>query len=183
MLKKLSGFFVVILLVFTACSGGRDKKITEIKDLESRLLKDSTSAKDEVAAYNLQVAYTDFSDKYPEDAEAPEYLFKAANLSIGLGWGESAINILNKFIDVYPQHANTPEAVFYKAFVYDNQLNDDVKAGEVYREYLEKYPNHEYAASADASIKNLGKSDEDLVREFEAKLNADSTQSVSVVEK
>jgi TolA-binding protein len=100
-------------------------------------------------------------------------------LSIGLGWGESAINILNKFIDIYPNHKRTPEALFYKAFVYDNQLNDDVKAGEVYREYLEKYPNHEYASSADASIKNLGKSDEDLVREFEAKMQADSTVSAS----
>jgi outer membrane protein assembly factor BamD (BamD/ComL family) len=180
MIKKLTGFFLIVLLAFTACSGGRDKKIAEIKDLENRLLKDSTSAKDEVAAYNLQVAYTDFSEKYPQDAEAPEYLFKAANLSIGLGWGESAINILTKFIDTYPQHARTPEALFYKAFVYDNQLNDDVKAGEAYRLYLEKYPKHEYASSAEASIKNLGKSDEDLVREFEAKLNADTTQSASV---
>ena len=180
MLRKLPGFFVVALLVFTACSGGRDKKIAEIKDLESRLLKDSTAAKDEVAAYNLQVAYTDFSERYPDDAEAPEYLFKSANLSIGLGWGESAINILNKFIDVYPQHTRTPEALFYKAFVYDNQLNDDVKAGEVYRQYLEKYPTHDYVTSAEASIKNLGKSDEDLVREFEAKMAADSTQSASV---
>lgn len=180
MLNKISSFLVVLLLVFAACGGGRDEKIAKIKELESRLLKDSTSAKDEVAAYNLQVAYTEFSEKFPEDAEAPEYLFKAANLSIGLGWGESAINILNKFIDIYPKHTKTPEALFYKAFVYDNQLNDDVKAGEMYREYLEKYPNHEYAASAEASIKNLGKTDEELVREFEARIQSDSSASAQV---
>ncbi len=174
----VSGFFISSILLFAACGGGRDEKIANIKDLESRLLKDSTSAKDEVAAYNLQVAYTDFAEDFPKDPEAPEYLFKAANLSINLAWGESAINILNKFINLYPDHSKAAQAYFYKGFVYDNQLNDDVKAGEVYRLFLEKYPNHEFAAAADASIKNLGKSDEDLIKEFEM-MNAAADSSTA----
>lgn len=167
MRKLVSGLALFTLVLLFACGAGRDEKIASIKDLESRLLKDSVSAKDEVAAYNLQVAYTDFAEDFPKDPEASEYLFKAANLSINLGWGESAINILNKFIDLYPNDKRTPEAYFYKAFVYDNQINDDVRAGEVYRTYIEKYPSHEFASAADASIKNLGKSDEDLIKEFE----------------
>lgn len=169
MRNLVSVVLVFAVIMFASCGASRDEKIASIKELETRLLKDSVSAKDEVAAYNLQVVYTDFSDDFPTDPEAPEYLFKAANLSINLGWGQSAIDILNKFISTYPDHAKTPEAYFYKGYVYDNQLNDDVKAGEVYQAYIEKYPNHDFAAAAEASIKNLGKTDEELIKEFEMK--------------
>ena len=179
MFRLLSGILVVLTLVLSACGAGREETIAKIKELEGRLLKDSTNAKDEVAAYNLQVAYSDFSEKFPKDPEAPEYLFKAANLSIGLGWSESAITILDKLMTLYPEDKRSAEALFYKAFVYDNQINDDAKAGEVYREFLSKYPQHEFAASAQMSIESLGKSDEDLLREFEAKLAADSNAVAS----
>lgn len=175
MQKILSAIFLSALLIFTACGEGREEKLAKIKDLEGRLLADSVKAKDEVAAYNLQVAYTDFQESFPEDELSSEYLFKAANLGINMGWGESSINILDKFILLYPDNKRTPEAYFYKGYVYDNIVNDDAKAGEVYRLFLEKYPNHAFAASADASIKALGKSDEELIREFEEMNNkADS---------
>lgn len=177
---KLTTYFSVfglsVLLILAACNGGREEKLNKIKDLESRLLQDSLKAKDEVAAYNLQVAYTEFAEKYPTDSLAPEYLFKAANLSMSLNWGKSAMDILDKFTSVYPDHKRAAEALFYKGFVYDNQLNDDALAGNYYREFLKKYPNHEFAASAEASIKNLGKSDEELIREFET-MNADTSKT------
>lgn len=169
----IKGITFSSLLIVAACGNGREERLAKIKDLETRLLQDSLKAKDEVAAYNLQVAYTDFAEVYPKDSLAPEYLFKAANLSMSLNWGKSAIDILDKFINIYPEHKHAAEALFYKGFVYDNQLNDDAKAGEFYREFLKKYPTHEFAASADASIRNLGKTDEELIREFE-KMNADT---------
>ena len=176
--QLITGITFSGLLIIAACSGGRDEKLTKIKDLETRLLQDSLKAKDEVAAYNLQVAYTDFAERFPQDSLAPEYLFKAANLSMSLNWGKSAIDILEKFLSIYPDHKRASEALFYKGFVYDNQLNDDAKAGECYREFLKKYPTHEFASSADASIKNLGKTDEELIREFE-KMNADTAATAS----
>jgi len=167
MQRILTAFFLSALLIFTACGESREDKLAKIKDLEARLLSDSTKAKDEVAAYNLQVAYTDFQESFPDDELAPEYLFKAANLGINMGWGEPSIKILEKFIDLFPNHQRAPEALFYEAYVYDNIENNDVKAGEIYRDFLVKYPNHAFAPSADASIKALGKSDEDLIKEFE----------------
>jgi hypothetical protein len=44
--------------------------------------------------------------------------------------------------------------------------------------FLKKYPKHPYCKDAEMSIKNLGKTDEELIREFE-KMNADSTQKKS----
>jgi outer membrane protein assembly factor BamD (BamD/ComL family) len=173
--KFLSILLIFSSLLLTSCGDNRDESIKKIKELESKLMKDSTKAKDEVSAYNLQVAYSQFQENFPEDPEAPEYLFKAADLSISLSWGESAIAILDEFLQFYPNHKRAAEALFYKGYVYDNQINDDVKAGEFYRAFLKKYPNNAFAPSVEASIKNLGKSDEELIKEFE-KMNGDTAK-------
>jgi len=173
--KLLSIVLIFFSVLLVGCGDNRDESIKKIKDLETKLMKDSTKARDEVSAYNLQVAYSQFQEKFPEDPEAPEYLFKAADLSISLSWGESAIAILDKFLEVYPNHKRASEALFYKGYVYDNQINDDVKAGEFYRAFLQKYPQNAFAPSVEASIKNLGKSDEELIKEFE-KMNVDTAK-------
>lgn len=182
---KLFKLFTVLsfsaLILITACGGGRDEKLAKIKDLETRLMQDSLKPKDEVAAYNLQVAYTEFAELYPKDSLAPVYLYKAANLSMNLNWGKSAIDILEKFLTLYPDHKLASDALFFKGFVFDNQLNDDAKAGECYREFLKKYPTHAFASSAEASIHNLGKTDEELIREFE-KMNSDTSKQAATTE-
>lgn len=166
-------FFVLILL--TSCSDVRKEKLDKITSLESKLKQDSLKVRDEVAAYNLQLAYTDFAANFPKDTLAPSYLFKAANLTMNMNWGKSSVDIINKFTETYPEDKRVPEALFYKAFIYDNQLNDDAKAGECYRIFLKRFPTHAFASSADASIKNLGKTDEELIREFE-RMNADTSK-------
>jgi outer membrane protein assembly factor BamD (BamD/ComL family) len=171
---------ICLAMSLFSCSPNREETIKKIKELESKLMKDSTMAKDEVSAYNLQVAYSDFQERFPEDPEAPEYLFKAANLSINLSWGESAILLLDKLLTDYPNNKHAAEALFYKGYVYDNQINDDVKAGQFYRDFLKKYPNNAFSPSVEASIKNLGKSDEELIKEFE-KLNRDTAKKDTTV--
>jgi outer membrane protein assembly factor BamD (BamD/ComL family) len=166
-------FFGLILL--TSCTDARKEKIDKITSLETKLKQDSLKVRDEVAAYNLQLAYTDFASSFPKDTLAPAYLFKAANLSMSMNWGKSSVDIINKFTETYPDDKRIPEALFYKAFVYDNQLNDDAKAGECYRNFIKRFPSHAFAASAEASIKNLGKTDEELIREFE-RMNADTSK-------
>ena len=167
-------FFGLILL--TSCSDPRKEKLDKITSLETKLKQDSLKVRDEVAAYNLQLAYTDFASSFPKDTLAPAYLFKAANLSMSMNWGKSSVEIINKFTEAYPEDKRIPEALFYKAFIYDNQLNDDAKAGECYRNFIKRFPNHAFASSAEASIKNLGKTDEELIREFE-RMNSDTTKA------
>ncbi len=175
MIQKLTIGLLFILTIFvTSCGNSSEEAATKITELEKKLLDANGNPINEVAAYNLQVEYDDFAVKFPEDPKAPEYLFKAANISINLGWGESAIKILDKFLEKFPEQKRAPEAMFFLGFVYDNQVNDDTKAGEYYKQFLKKYPSHSFAKDAEASIKNLGKTDEELMREFE-KLNNDTT--------
>jgi len=175
-MKRYTYFIGILCLIitFSSCGNKREAELQKIKELETKLFTDSNKVKDEVSAYNLQVAYTHFAEEFPADPEAPEYLFKAADLGLGMSWSKSTIDFLDKIIREYPDYPKVPDAVFLKAFVYDHQLNDDVKAGEIYKEFIAKYPDHVFTKDAQASLNNLGKSDEDLIREFEA-MNAETS--------
>ncbi len=174
MQKFTIGFLFVLSMFVISCGGSKDEAVQKITELEKKLLDQNGNPINEVSAYNLQVEYDDFAMNFSEEPEAPEYLFKAANISINLGWGESAVKILEKFLEKFPENAKAPEALFFLGFVYDNQINDDAKAGDYYKQFLKKYPAHTFAKDAEASIKNLGKTDEELMREFE-KINGDSS--------
>jgi hypothetical protein len=61
------------------------------------------------------------------------------------------------------------------AFTYENTLGNIGKANEFYTKFLDKYPDHELADDARTAIKFLGKSPEEMVREFE-KMSTDSVK-------
>ena len=84
--RAITAVFFGIIFCLSSCGPNRDKAIAEIKELEAKALKDSTEPVSGEYAYNLQMAYGEFADKFPEDPEAPEYMFKSANLSIHLGY-------------------------------------------------------------------------------------------------
>jgi len=46
----------------------------------------------------------------------------------------------------------------------------------LYREFLQKYPNHEFADDAELSLKNLGKTPEELLEQFQKTATGDSIQ-------
>jgi outer membrane protein assembly factor BamD (BamD/ComL family) len=93
----------------------------------------------------------------------------------------SAYNLQVEYDDFatrFPDDPKAPEALFFLGFVYDNQINDDTKAGTYYNDFLKKYPKHVLAKDVEASIRNLGKTDEELIREFE-RMNGDSARKDS----
>lgn len=58
------------------------------------------------------------------------------------------------------------------AFIYENQLHGAEKAKKLYEEFMKKYPDHELAKDVKFSLDHIGKSDEELIKEFEAKQKA-----------
>lgn len=168
--------FTVTSLCLSSCGKSREESIKKITDLEARTEKESGSPSEAQLSYDLEVLYTDFAQRFPEDSMAPAYLFKAIDRNVKMGWGDRAVKAADLFLNKYPNDRRAPDALFYKAFVYDNQLNDDVSAGTFYNEFIQKYPKHPFAPSAEASIRNLGKTDEELIREFENGLVGDSLE-------
>ncbi|GIV44778.1 MAG: hypothetical protein KatS3mg035_1901 [Bacteroidia bacterium] len=121
------------------------------------------------AAAKIVKLYNQLATNYPDDSKAPEYLFKAGEVSMGINMDFDAIGYFQRLERDYPKFDKAPHALFLQAFIWDNKLNDDNKAEFIYKQFLEKYPMHEMAKDAQFSLDNLGKSDEELIKEFEQK--------------
>lgn len=145
----------------------RDTLVHVIELLEQKLKTQQT------IDYNLGAAmvnaYMDFFNNYPKDAAAADYLFKAAEVSMNVKQSEKAIELFQKVNDVYPNFGKASFALFLQGFIYETQLNDITKAKGKYSQVVEQYPDTKIAEDAKASIANLGKSNEELIKEFEKK--------------
>lgn len=112
--------------------------------------------------------YEQWADSLPQHPRSPEYLFIASDLSINSINVNRTMRLLDKVISGYSDYANRGLCMFLKGFVYEEQLNDTASARVQYEAFLKEYPEHEFADDAHLAIRNLGKSVEDLIREFES---------------
>lgn len=160
---------VVISLFCFSCTSSRDKMAGIISVMESDIKTaqktDSNSVKELISAY------LNFASKYAKDSLAPEYLYRAAGLANGFNRGTQSIDLYESIIHTYPDYKRLPECYFMVAFAYENVQGDIGKASEYYNKFLEKFPDHSLADDARAALKYLGKSSDEMIKEFE-KMNA-----------
>jgi outer membrane protein assembly factor BamD (BamD/ComL family) len=165
---------IIFALSLFSCSPSHDEMINKITKMESELK--SSQKVDSNAVTGLLSTYQNFASKYAEDTMAPEYLYKAAGLAVGFNRGTQAIDIYESIINTYPEYKRVPECYFMEAFAYENVIGNIAKANEFYNRFLVKFPKHDLADDAQSAIKYLGKSPEEMVREFE-RMNADSSNT------
>lgn len=159
------------LIVFAGCkSDPKTEQLQLIKQTESELY--GSESFDKSNAVKLVDLYYNFSEQYPNDTLAAVYLYKAAEIAMNTQLSDRSIAYFDKLLVNYPEFEKAPECLFLKAFVYENQLNDIEKAGKLYKDFIEKYPEHPLVKDAEASIKFLGKSPEELVKIFQ-EMNAE----------
>lgn len=129
---------------------------------------------DQKVAMETLMGYEKFVNSFPDDSASPGYLYKAADLAQGMKKSKEAIRFYKEFIVKYPQHPKVAASYFLMAFVYDNELHNKDSAKILYKEFLEKFPNHQLAPSAKASLDQIemGLTDEELVKMFEARLDS-----------
>ena len=178
-MKKLAMFMVLTAFVFAGCRNANEQKKKsetvsaeelkkEIAELEKQLFDDKSNTIDLVKSNLLIEKYTRFADLFPNDSMAPEFLFKASDIAMNSSKPGKTISLYNRIIKNYPGYKNVSACYFLKGFVYDDQLKEYGKAEKYYRLYLEKYPDGEFADDAEAALKYLGKSPEELIKLFEA---------------
>ncbi|KAF0131257.1 MAG: hypothetical protein FD155_921 [Bacteroidetes bacterium] len=167
-LKVLIVFGVIILAI--SCQNNKQAKVLSAKEkielLESKLFGQE-SQYNSADALQLMQLYERYADSLPADPLSAEYLFKAADISLYQREGQLTLALLEKLIENYPGHPHVAMSTFLKAFVYDTRLNDTASARRYYNEFIEKFPDNEFADDANNAIRNLGKSPEELIREFE----------------
>jgi len=177
-MKHLVYFSLITLLsiFISSCGNNANKTKAEVNIddsiafYEQSLFGQSDVNKVDIkGALKLSDYYYQWAMENKGDSLAPEYLLKSADLAMNMKKPVPAINAFNVILMDYPEHKNAPYALFLKAFVYEDILNNTEKARQYYQEFLIKFPDNEYTDDVRISLKNLGKTPEDLIKEFENK--------------
>lgn len=175
-MKSISRLFskaFLILLFLAACTSPQTKLSGEIKEAEKKLFGDSSLVPSPKSARDMIALYSKYADQFPDDTASAAYLFKAGDLSSKLNETEASIAYFSKLISKYPNSVNAPVALFLQGFIYENQAGNPMKAKPYYEEFLRKYPDHPLTGDVQFSLDHLGKTPEELIKEFE--LNSDSS--------
>jgi TolA-binding protein len=172
-MKNFRIVFMLFVMAIFIIQCSPDPK-AKIKDLEKKMSADDFKLDDngKQTATELINAYLDYAEKHKDSPESPDYLYKAADLSLNTNQSRQALDLYNRIIYQYPDYKKAPECLFLMGYIYENYLQELGKAKEIYEQFIAKYPTHEFADDAKVSIENLGKSPEELIRSFEEKNKA-----------
>ncbi|MGZ3866165.1 MAG: tetratricopeptide repeat protein [Bacteroidia bacterium] len=141
-----------------------------LKDIET-LEKELYAAQElnEEKAKKMISLYETYYNYYYKDLGCADYLFKAGEIAENINQPYRAIGFYTKCYEEYPMFKYNNLCLFRMANLYDYKLNDYVKAKALYQEVMEKFPKTPLAKDADAAIKMMGKSDQQMIQEFEKK--------------
>lgn len=173
-MKKTLRLMLAVVLAFGMFACG-EKKITEeeLQKLESTLLE--TEPVNAEAVPGVVEKFCKFVEQNPDAATAPEWLFKALDLSVNFLEPEKTIEIGEEFINEFPNDEKAPMALFVLgSMVYDDQLHDLDKAREMYEIILSDYSDSDFVPSAEAALKFLGMTPGEIVQHFEQMNQLDS---------
>ena len=113
-------------------------------------------------------AFTDYAFYCESDSMSPIYLVKTAQIAMAINNANQAKVVLDRCISNYPKFKNKPAAMFMLGQLYDEQhlLNNEEEAKKIYEALIYEYPKSDWATNAKAAIKLLGKTDEQIIKEF-----------------
>ncbi len=177
MLKKciFSLFFVSLLLMFSCKESDEEKD--EAHDPEEAVLMYQTISElehqlflsdepDTLLAEKMIDKYVKYANKFPNDTASPEFLFKAAEISMNFGLPSDAINYLSRIEARYKDFDKYGTCLFLKAFIYNYYLNNISEAERYYSKFIEEYPNHALVENAKSSLMFLDFDDNQLIEVF-----------------
>jgi TolA-binding protein len=144
-------------------------KDTYLKPLGQKVFNDSIGEIDTEAATRYVAACEAYALVYKGSDAASDYLYKASETARAMRSPEKCLEIYDWLIRDYPDSKRGIQALFLKGFTYDNDLHQLDKAKAVYEEFLRKYPEDEFAGSAQFLLDNLGKSDDELLEALQKK--------------
>lgn len=166
-----------LAVMMMACGNGK-LKIEDLKKAEATLFNDDMTANKEAAPEVVDL-FCQYVKENPEAEDAPDWLFKALEIAVGYLEPQKAIEIGDKLFKQYPDYDKTPVGMFMLGtMVYEDKLGELGKAKMLYEKLIADYPDSEFAPTAQQAIINLGKTPEQIIREFEEMNLIDSVPAI-----
>ena len=172
-MKQFPILFLLPMILLAACGDGaseRDPKAAEMAE-RIRMMEDSLfehMTMERRGAQALIDVYKAYATTFPADTLAPEYLFRAANVSKNMRDPEQSIFLYDRIIRDYSGWSRIADAYYLRAFTLDSEMGNKGEAEVAYREVISRFPDHPFARDARIMIENLQYSDEELIERFKA---------------
>lgn len=93
--------------------------------------------------------------KYPDHSLTDEIFWKMANINMELGNFDVALGQLEEIVKKFGEDILGDDAYFLKGQIYQEQIQDDAKAMEIFNDFLLKYPGSVYTAEARKRFRSL----------------------------
>lgn len=154
----------------------RDSVLTRTIDLAATIDSLRSRIYDESAnRYNAEVSneFIATCEMYglmlPNDEKSPDLLYEAARTAGYIRSFPKAVELYEWVYSSYPDYDKASQAIFMMAFTYDNEMRNVTKAKTLYEEFLKKYPTDDFADDAQVLLQNLGKSEEEILKNLQKK--------------
>lgn len=162
-------FCSILFACLLACSD--EKQVSDlasaISALEAEVGKGTQT--NNVQLEELLAKYEEYAAlKGADNQLIAAHWLRAGEMSARLQQFDRALGYYDKLLNEMPESPKAPRALFMKAYTLDNFMGKLEEAKKTYELFLEKYPEDDFADDAQFSLKNLGKSPEEIVKEFEA---------------
>ena len=170
--KALVCFLIFICVSLNSSKAQSDNELletlTKLSELESLMQKavDVNDAMEEAIAYIKLVR--SLNKDYRSEEAIPVLLFRAGDVSTGIGAFEQAIDLWENLIEEYPNHDLKARAIFFQGFVLDTKQQKYDEARQKYEYFLSNFPEHELNSSARMLWSKLGSSDADLLNKIKS---------------
>ncbi len=179
-IKKEFKYLISLFLLFTIIScTHKVKDFAEIqKMLDTVSIKMKEGNSDTLYLNKTIIEIKQYAAKHQSDTLAAKLLFEAAQQLEAHHLSEKAVVLLDEIQTKFSNTLYAAKALVTEGFIYNNILHNYDLAKVKYEEYLTKYRNLDSNLSRDVELElhNMGKSAEDLIKEFETKLKEKEKQ-------
>ncbi len=164
--SKLEGAIDAIKKLYPDPANAKSTFSPIITNLGEKMLDEKTGSWDRLKVRDFISLSRIQAGIVKNDDEVQKSLFNAANMSVATKNYDQALAIYDYVLTHPGDFSKVPTALFLKGFTYDEHLKNFDEARKYYTEFLEKHPEDGYAESVKASLKNLGKTAEEIIESF-----------------
>ena len=166
---------MALTITITSCNAKREWDAKKILQQEESLLAQAKLGKVDTAGVTaLLNAYEAYAEKYPDDTNGVEFLFKAASFYEFMNKPLKSISMYEKVYDRYPNYSKRPYALFMQGLIFEDKVGNLEVAKIKYHKFLAEYPNHPIAKDVKLALMQLGKTPDQIMAEIMAAQQADS---------
>lgn len=154
----------------TTREGVMQENLEMVRKSEDKLKANKSVVINDAVGLSMISVYANYIRNFPEDKKnCPDFLYKAAEISMNLKQGANAILYIDDLKNKYPDAKQVPYAEFMRGFVYQNILNDKDKAKATFSNFINKYPQNELVPSAKQILESIDMTEADFLKKIKGK--------------